>query len=201
MSQATDVLVVGAGPTGLTLALQAHALGARVRIIDRRAELWRPSRALILHPRTLEVLRPLGVTEAILDRADTAPEVHLHLGAWVVRVTLAGFALPDTAFPHLTLVRQTDIEDVLDRALAARGVVVERGTELVDLEHGPSGVRATIRSPAGLHDVDCTVVAGCDGPESTVRRLAGIAWRGKPYREEVVIADAEIGRASCRERV
>lgn len=192
MSRTADVLVVGAGPTGLTLALQAHALGARVKIIDRRPDAWRPSRALILHPRTLEVLRPLGVTEAILDRADTAPEVHLRLGSRMVRVSLAGFALPDTPFPHLTLVRQTDVEEVLDRALAARGVVVERGTELVDLEHGPSRVRATLRSPAGLQHVDCTFVPGCDGPESTVRRLAGIGWQGKPYAEDVVIADAEL---------
>ncbi len=75
------ILVAGAGPAGLALALQAHDHGADVRIIDRRPEAFRPSRALILHARTLEVLRPLGVTQALLARADTAPAADLHLGA------------------------------------------------------------------------------------------------------------------------
>ncbi|WP_260604323.1 FAD-dependent monooxygenase [Streptomyces sp. WAC05374] len=73
MTEAVDVLVAGAGPTGLTLALQAHDHGAHVRVVERRPEAFRPSRALILPPRTLEVLRPLGVTDALLDLADTAP--------------------------------------------------------------------------------------------------------------------------------
>src|SRR5688572_15853949 len=117
MNRPVDILVVGAGPTGLTLALQAHAHGANVRIVDRRAELFRPSRALILHPRTLEVLRPLGVTEALLARADIQPRAELHVGPRVVRVELGEFDLPDTAFPHLSLVRQTDVERVLAEAL------------------------------------------------------------------------------------
>ena len=109
----TDILVAGAGPAGLALALQAHDHGAAVRVIDRRPEAARPSRALILHARTLEVLRPLGVTQALLARADTAPAADLRLGSRTVRVTLGGLALPDTAFPHLTLVRQMDVERVL----------------------------------------------------------------------------------------
>ena len=70
-----DLLVVGAGPTGLSLALQAHDHGARVRIVERRPDAFRPSRALIMHARTLEVLRPLGVVEALLAKADIAPSV------------------------------------------------------------------------------------------------------------------------------
>ena len=68
-----NILVAGAGPAGLALALQAHVHGAAVRIVDRRPQVFRPSRALIMHARTLEVLRPLGVTQALLARADTAP--------------------------------------------------------------------------------------------------------------------------------
>ena len=110
MRREADILVVGTGPTGLALALQAHRHGAQVRIVERRAEAFRPSRALILHPRTLEVLRPLGVTDALLARADVAPQARLHLGARVARVHLDELSLPDTAFPHLTLVRQMDVE-------------------------------------------------------------------------------------------
>jgi hypothetical protein len=88
-----DILVAGAGPAGLALALQAHAHGAVVRVIDRRPEAARPSRALILHARTLEVLRPLGVTPALLAQADTAPAADLRLGSRVVQVTLGGLAL------------------------------------------------------------------------------------------------------------
>jgi magnesium-transporting ATPase (P-type) len=114
--------VAGAGPAGLALALQAHDHGATVRIVDRRPEAVRPSRALILHARTLEVLRPIGVTSALPARADTAPAADLRLGGRAVRVTFGDLALPDTAFSHLTLVRQMEVERVLAGALADRGV-------------------------------------------------------------------------------
>lgn len=187
-----EVLVVGAGPTGLVLAIQAHDHGAHVRIVERRREAFRPSRALILHPRTLEVLRPLGVTDPLLARADIAPEGHLHLGSRVVRVRLAGFALPDTAFPHLSLVRQMDVETVLSQALVDRGIEVERSTDLVEVSDGVASARVTLQSLAGIERAEYDFVAGCDGPESTVRRSAGIGWRGGPYRQEVVLADLEL---------
>jgi 2-polyprenyl-6-methoxyphenol hydroxylase-like FAD-dependent oxidoreductase len=196
VTAAMDVLVVGAGTTGLTLALQAHAHGARVRVVERRPEPLRPSRALIVHPRTLEVLRPLGVTQALLEVADTAPTARLHLGSHVVETGLAGLALPDTAFPHLSLVRQADVERVLARALADRGVAVERGTELIGVLGDGHGARAVLRSAHGVEEVRCPVVAGCDGPASTVRACAGIEWHGRPYAEEVVLADVDLGGAS-----
>ena len=94
-----DVLVIGAGTTGLTAALQAHAGGARVRIVDRRSELYRPSRAMMMHPRTLEVLRPLGVTGELLAHGDTSPRAEVHLGSRVVSAGVDQFALRGTAIP------------------------------------------------------------------------------------------------------
>lgn len=174
VATAVDVLVVGAGSTGLTLALQAHAHGARVRIVERRPGAFRPSRALILHPRTLEVLRPLGVTDTLLELADTAPTVGLHLGSRVAEASLADLSPPDTAFPHLSLMRQTDVERVLAQALADRGVTVERGTELVTVRDDRHNARAVLRSQQGTEEIRCLFVAGCDGPTSTVRACAGI---------------------------
>jgi 2-polyprenyl-6-methoxyphenol hydroxylase-like FAD-dependent oxidoreductase len=186
-----DILVVGAGPAGLALALQAHDHGAAVRIIDRRPEADRPSRALILHSRTLEVLRPLGVTQALLARADIAPTADLQLGSRVIRVTLAGLALPDTAFPHLSLIRQMDVERVLAEALADRGIEIERATELTGLRDGPDSVRTVLRSRMA-EEALFSVVVGCDGPASTVRAQAGIGWPGRTYPVEIVLADAEL---------
>jgi 2-polyprenyl-6-methoxyphenol hydroxylase-like FAD-dependent oxidoreductase len=187
-----DILVAGAGPAGLALALQAHDHGAAVRIIDRRPEAVRPSRALILHARTLEVLRPLGVTRALLARADVAPAAELRLGSRVVRVAFGDLALPDTAFPHLSLIRQMDVERALAQALADRGVKVERGTEMVGLLGEPRGVRAVLRSPAGAEEARFGFAAGCDGPDSTVRAQAGLGWTGRLYPVEIVLADAEL---------
>ena len=187
-----SILVVGAGPAGLALAMQAHDHGARVRVIERRPAAFRPSRALILHARTLEVLRPLGVTDRLLTRADIAPAVDLQLGSRVVRVRLADLALPDTAFPHLSLIRQMDVETVLARALADRGVAVERGTELAGLRADADGVRAVLRSHGAVTEARFGFVAGCDGPASTVRAMAGVGWPGRPYPVEVVLADAEL---------
>ena len=162
MRSPPDVLVAGAGPAGLALALQVHAHGGRVRIVDRRPEAFRPSRALIVHPRTLEVLRPLGVTQALLARADVAPEIRLHLGSREARIQLAGLALPDTAFPHLSLLRQMDVEMVLSQALARRGVPVERGTELAGVGDGAAGVilGTSLAIPFIQAPVDAVLVMG-----------------------------------------
>jgi 2-polyprenyl-6-methoxyphenol hydroxylase-like FAD-dependent oxidoreductase len=187
-----DVLVVGAGPTGLTTALQAHDHGARVRVVERRTELFRPSRAMVMHPRALESLRPLGVTDDLLDRADRAPSAQLHLGRRVVSASLAEVAMPDTAFPHLTLLRQTAVEEVLSKALRERGVEVERGVDLVASTSEHDLARVVLRSADGAEQLRCRFVVGCDGPASTVRSLSGIGWRGRPYREEVVLADVEL---------
>jgi 2-polyprenyl-6-methoxyphenol hydroxylase-like FAD-dependent oxidoreductase len=192
MSRDLPILVAGAGPAGLTLALAAHDHGATVRVVDRRPDAARPSRALILHARTLEVLRPLGVTQALLARSDTTPAADLRLGARVVRVTFGELALPDTAFPHLTLVRQADVERVLAAALAERGIAVERGTELAAVREEPGIVQALLRTPAGAEEAGFGFAVGCDGPASTVRAQAGLGWTGRVYPVEIVLADAEL---------
>ena len=187
-----DVLVVGAGPTGLALALQVLDHGANVRIIERRPILFRPSRAMIMHPRTLEVLRPSGVADALLDHGDATPSAELHLGHRDILVPLADFDLADTAFPHLLLIRQTDVETVLCGALAERGVQVERGTELIGV--GPPGAapEATVARDGVTEEIGYRYLVGCDGTGSTVRRLTGVPWLGAWYSHEVVLADVEL---------
>ncbi|TFD26375.1 monooxygenase [Cryobacterium cryoconiti] len=187
---AAEILVVGAGPTGLALALQAHDHGARVRVIERRAELFRPSKALLMHPRTLELLRPLGVTDALLARGDTTASAQLHLRSRVVTVHVEALDLPGTAFPHLLVIRQADVEAVFAQALEARGVSIERGTELRGFRLQPR--RAVIRREGVQEEIPYRYLVGCDGAASMVRGRVG-AWRGGDYAEEVVLADLELG--------
>lgn len=191
MTGGPDVLVVGAGPTGLTTALQAHDNGATVRVVERRPLAFRRSRAMVVHSGTLASLHPLGVTAELLDRAGRAPRAELHLGRRRVSARLAD-AGRGTAFPHLTVLRQMDVEEVLTDALRARGVEVERGVEFVGMSEDDSAAHVLLRRGSGHEAVTCRFVAACDGPDSTGRRAAGIEWRGAPYREQIVIADAEL---------
>lgn len=191
----TDVLVAGAGPSGLALALQATRLGARVRIIERRHDTFRPSRAIIVHPRTLELLRPLGISEPVLAAGQPAPEVRLRLGHRRVVTTLGPFALSDTPYPYLSFVPQAVVERHLASALADCGVEVERGMELVELHRQATGATAIVAGPGGSTEiVDSRFLIGCDGAGSTVRNAAGISWPGTAYRHEIVLADLELAR-------
>src|SRR3954453_14664114 len=192
LREAADLLVIGAGPTGLAAALQAVAHGARVRVIERRPEAFRRSRAMIVHPRTLGCIRPLGVTDELLDRGDRSPRAEIHLGGRRMSMQLSSLALPDTAFPHITLVRQADVESVLASEPARRGPILGRNVQLVDVVPGDGRVTATLRSETGTEETTCRFLVGCDGADSTVRSLAGIGWRGASYRQEVVLADVEL---------
>lgn len=188
-----DVLVIGAGTTGLTTALHVHAAGGRVRIVDRRSELFRPSRAMMMHPRTLEVLRPLGITSELLAHGDISQRAEVHLGSRVVSAGLDRFALRGTAFPHLLFIRQADVETVLAEALAARGIDVELRVELLGIEREQEGVVALLRHDGVTQEVFCRYLAACDGPASTTRGILGIPWRGGTYNREVILADLDLG--------
>ena len=192
-----DVLIVGAGPVGLALALQAHAHGAHVRVVERRRTVFRPSRAMILHPRTMEGLRPLGVTDALVARAMRSPQIRIHLASREHTVQLDAFGLVNTPFPEPLLLRQSDLEAVLAAALAQRGVVVERGVELESFAQHPHLLTARTCSRDGAAEVTSRYLAGCDGASSTVRTLSRIGWSGGEYKSEVVLADVELaGRVS-----
>jgi 2-polyprenyl-6-methoxyphenol hydroxylase-like FAD-dependent oxidoreductase len=128
----------------------------------------------------------------LLAAADVAPQVDLHLGSRVQRVQLGNLALPETAFPHLTLMRQQEIETILVRALADCGIKVEWGVEFTELLQGSDGVRTALQSATVAETPEFDFVAGCDGPDSTLRRIAGIGWPGGGYSDEIVLADLEL---------
>src|SRR5512133_2000530 len=147
--QQLGVLIVGAGPTGLTLAAQLHALGASVRIVDRRLDRLHESRALAVQPRTLEVLRTLGISEQLVERGNEAVQLRLHFGERVVPIRLFDVGLEDTAYPFLLFISQAETEAVLNEHLAARGIEVERGVELVTFSTGEHYVGCTLRHRDG----------------------------------------------------
>lgn len=193
MAEAVDVLVVGAGPTGLALAAQLLAFGASVRIIDRRPTPVRESRALIIQPRTLEMLRPIGVTPALIARGETTASARLHLDGRAVTVAMHDAGLVDTPYPFLLVLRQAQTEAVLRDHLRDRALAVEWSTEFLFRRAGPAGLVAVVRHADGTHEpVDARYVAGCDGAGSTVRRDVGIEFVGAAYDQSVLLADVAI---------
>lgn len=188
-----DVLIVGAGPTGLTLAGQLHALGARVRIVDRQLDRVHESRALAVQPRTLEVLRGLGIAQALVEQGNDTSQVQLHVGERVVAVRLFDVGLEDTVYPFLLFISQAETEAVLNEHLAEQGVIVERGVELVDFQNRPEDVLCTLRHrDKRTERLRARYLVGCDGAHSSVRQRAGIPFEGAAYPQTFVLADLEV---------
>jgi 2-polyprenyl-6-methoxyphenol hydroxylase-like FAD-dependent oxidoreductase len=188
-----EVLVVGAGPTGLALAAHLAAFGTRVRIIDRQPDRVHESRALAIQPRTLEVLASLGVTPTLLDHGQRAVQLRLHLPRQVVSLRLFDLGLADTAYPFLLFVSQAETERILDDYLARHDVTIERGTELVELSPTGQQVGCRLRHPDGRHEaLAARYVVGCDGAHSTVRQQAGIQFEGGTYPQTFLLADLEV---------
>ncbi|MGI5379288.1 FAD-dependent monooxygenase [Streptomyces sp. CA-251387] len=193
MTAPLDVLVVGAGPTGLALAAQLRAYGSKFRIVDRSPDRVRESRALGIQPRTLEALAGFGVTDRLVSRGNPAMRLRLHLARRTVSVPLFDIGLPDTPYPFLLFLAQSETESVLGEHLSARDVSVERGTELVGLERQGPHVVCRLRSRDGAEEaVTARYVVGCDGAHSTVRDRAGIGFEGYAYPQTYLLADLEV---------
>lgn len=187
-----DVLVVGAGPTGLALAAELRRYGVRFRLVDRAPDRVHESRALAIQPRTLEVLAGLGVTGRLVEHGNRTVQLRLHTGRRTVSMPLFDIGLDDTVYPYLLFLSQAETERVLVEHLARHGVRPERGTELVGLEQDADGVTCRLRvAGSGEETVTARYVVGCDGAHSAVRRWAGIGFEGLAYPQTFVLADLE----------
>jgi len=189
----TDVLIIGAGPTGLVLALWLARLGVRVRIVDKTAEPGTTSRALAVQARTLELYQQLDLTEAVVAKGHRVPAVNLWVkGEAVARLPFERVGSHLTPYPFLHIFPQDQHERLLIERLGAFGVEVERRTELVNFTNRENGITARLRGPGG-QQVDCEAkyIAGCDGARSTVREAIGTGFPGGTYRQVFYVADVE----------
>jgi 2-polyprenyl-6-methoxyphenol hydroxylase-like FAD-dependent oxidoreductase len=187
----TQMLVVGAGPTGLALALWLARFGVRPRIVDKTAGVAPVSRALGVHARTLEFYRQLGFA----GRAVDAGIVMESLNLWardrrVASVPIRDIGQGSTPYPFVLDLAQDDHERLLIAQLEAAGGRVERNAELTGLTQYRDGVVASLRHADGsVEECRCAYVAGCDGTHSTVRTNLGVTFAGGTYEHLFYVAD------------
>ncbi|HYZ70001.1 MAG TPA: FAD-dependent monooxygenase [Mycobacterium sp.] len=190
------VLVVGAGPTGLTVANELARHGVLPRIIDRGPEPATTSRALVVQPRTLEILDDIGVVDQAIAAGTPASSLTITFADKTVELNFADqLTGPQnyTAYPELRTLSQHDTERILTELLSKQGVEVERGRALTDLTQDGDAVTATLRGTDGaVETLRCRWVIGCDGAHSAVRKATGIPFTGSTYHDEFIMADAEL---------
>lgn len=187
----TPVLIAGAGPTGLVLALWLTKIGVKVRIIDKAIDKQATSRALVVHARTLELYRQMGISKDIVEKGFRFPA----LNVWVNHTQQAQLSLEDigrgiTPFPYMIILPQDEHEEILIQKLNALGVYIERNTELIEFEQSERRVIAQIRLPSGkIEEVTADYLAGCDGARSIVRKKLDTGFEGSTYPHLFYVAD------------
>jgi 2-polyprenyl-6-methoxyphenol hydroxylase-like FAD-dependent oxidoreductase len=189
----TDVLIVGAGPTGLVLALWLTRLGVRVRIVDKTAEPGTTSRALAVQARTLELYRQIGLADAVVTRGRKMTTINLwRSGKHVAHVVFGDMGTDLSPFPYALIYPQDEHERLLIDRLTRAGVQVERQTELVAFEETAAGVRARLRRADGTTSVcEAAYLTGCDGAHSAVREALRIGFPGGTYSHLFYVADVD----------
>ena len=188
----TDVLIVGAGPTGLTLAAQLGRYGVSCRIVESAPAPTDKSKAIAIHARTLECFAAIGIADrAVADGirargfdffANGAPLCHAHFTTDL-----------DTPYPFVLMLPQSETERLLIARLADLGIAVERNTTLSGFVQNASGVTATLARPnTEAESVRCRWLVGCDGAHSAVRHALNLPFAGSSYEHTYWLADLHV---------
>jgi 2-polyprenyl-6-methoxyphenol hydroxylase-like FAD-dependent oxidoreductase len=186
----TDVLIVGAGPVGLTAAIELRRRGADCRVIDRLVTPPRYAKAVGIQPRTLELWESAGVLRRALDAAIPMRGQIIYVdGQQVARIELT---LPPEVPYGFVALPQYVTERLLAERLGELGGRVERGVELVSFSQDADGVSAVLRRPDGDTPVRAGYLVGCDGAHSVVRKGLGLRFEGDAFPEQYMLGDVEV---------
>jgi 2-polyprenyl-6-methoxyphenol hydroxylase-like FAD-dependent oxidoreductase len=183
---ADDVLVVGAGPTGLMLACELGLRGVRVRILEERTDMPNITRAFAVHARTLELLDARGLADELVPRGVPVYELAPAPGA-----TLNLKKELPSRYPMVLIVPQSGTERVLEARATELGVEIVRGADVVGIDQDGGGVNVQLADGATAR---AEYVVGCDGAHSAVRRLVGVDFVGKQYQTHILLADVRLER-------
>ncbi|MGV7206957.1 FAD-dependent monooxygenase [Oxalobacteraceae bacterium A2-2] len=189
------ILIAGAGPTGLMLAMQLARRGLGVRIIDQNPGPGRASRAMVVHARTLELYRQLGLADAIV--AQGLPIVHMHLcegGKELAQLALGEIGAGLSPYPYVLAYAQDEHERYLVEQLRAAGVEVEWNTRLDRLVEQDGAVHFRLERGGLAEQGQAAWVCGCDGVRSQVRSQLGLDFEGGTYEHLYYVADVDIGQ-------
>lgn len=188
-----DVLIAGAGPTGLVLALWLTRSGARVRIVDKVAEPGTTSRALGVQARTLEFYRQLGIASEVVDRGLKFVAANLWVkGRQAAHVRFGDMRVGLSPYPYMLIFPQDEHERFLIDRLKDLGVGIERPTELLDFEDRGDRIIARLKRADGIVETcEAAYLAGCDGARSAVREQLATGFPGGTYAHMFYVADAE----------
>jgi 2-polyprenyl-6-methoxyphenol hydroxylase-like FAD-dependent oxidoreductase len=188
------ILVVGAGPTGLTMAAVLVRYGVVPRLIDRAVV---PpddrSRAIVIQARTLELFEDLRIVDEVLREGLTVEQANIFLPSGKHGTLRIRPEWIQSAYGRLVSLPQEETERILGKLAAASGVAVERGVELVSVDDREAGVVARLRHSDGrMEEYAADWVIGCDGARSAVRRAAGIPFEGRTYHDECLLGDVDL---------
>ncbi len=194
----TDVLIVGAGPTGLVLALLLTRMGVRVRIIDKTAEPWTTSRAVAVQARTLELYSQMDLADAVIERGWKTIAVNLWVdGKKAAHAVFGDMGAGVSPFPYALIFPQDEHERLLIDRLAEAGVHVERQKDFLGFEDAAGRALARLKRPDGASEkCESAYIAGCDGAHSAVREALNIGFPGGTYDHLFYVADVEASGAT-----
>ena len=186
-----DALVVGAGPVGLTMAAELTRHGLRCRLIDKSAARTDKSKALVLWPRTLELLDGAGAVEPFLAAGMRVVRATIHgNGERLAQLTLDAIASP---YPYALMLAQSETERLLEEELGRLGGAIERQVELLDFRVTGDTVAARLRGADGSDEsVQSAWLIGCDGAHSTVRHELGMDFAGDAIATDWILADVHL---------
>ena len=183
----TDILIVGAGPTGLALAAALQKAGVDHLLIDALEQGLNTSRAGVVHAHTLEMLDAIDVVETLSARGRKIERFTVRdRDAPLLQI---GFSALPSHFRHILMVPQSTTEAVIEARHAELGGIVHRRVTAIAAELGPSGATVSVRTASGEQQIHARHVVGADGMRSVIREMAGIAFRGEAYGESFVLAD------------
>ncbi|TDV50396.1 MULTISPECIES: FAD-dependent oxidoreductase [Pseudomonas] len=189
----SDVLIIGAGPTGLVLALWLSKLGVRVRIIDKTSAPGTTSRALAVQARTLELYRQLDLADTIVRNGHRVAAANFWVnGKPVAQLPLNRIGEGLTPYAFVEIFPQDEHERLLIERLEDYGVTVERDTTLESFEETGDGLTAHLRLPDGEQEIcQACYLAGCDGARSVVRKTLDTGFPGGTYQQIFYVADVK----------